>query len=213
MEINEIIQQMKATKGTRHAFRLPMTEDEALKLLTAAYITEVETRHRTFVVNAETSAVVQRVAHLMTCNGRTAILLSGGVGNGKTTMLYAVRTAIQFANVSLHAFSPAMYMKVADAKELCSLATTDKDEYTKLVNTPLLAIDDLGKEPAEVKEYGNIMSPIVDLFEKRYDKQLWTMATTNLTAANIRAHYGDRIADRLNEMMTPIFFRNKSFRN
>jgi DNA replication protein DnaC len=36
--------------------------------------------------------------------------------------------------------------------------------------------------------------------------------TTNLKPAEIRERYGDRIADRLNEMMVKIIYRNDSYR-
>jgi DNA replication protein DnaC len=62
-------------------------------------------------------------------------------------------------------------------------------------------------------DYGNLLCPLVDLLTKRYDLQLFTLVTTNLTPAEIRAWYGDRIADRLNEMMLKIVFTNESYRS
>lgn len=76
----------------------------------------------------------------------------------------------------------------------------------------MLAIDDLGVEPVETQAYGNIYYPVIDVLTKRYDKQLFTMITTNLTPAEIRDKYGERIADRLNEMMAKIIFRNETYR-
>ena len=76
----------------------------------------------------------------------------------------------------------------------------------------MVAIDDLGCEPLEIQSYGNIYTPIIDLLTHRYDRQLFTMITTNLTPQEIRPRYGDRIADRLNEMVRNIVFKNKSFR-
>lgn len=77
----------------------------------------------------------------------------------------------------------------------------------------MLAIDDLGIEERDVHSYGNVMSPIVELLTYRYDKQLFTIISTNLTPPEIRAKYGDRIADRLNEMMVKIVFAAPSYRN
>ena len=53
---------------------------------------------------------------------------------------------------------------------------------------------------------------MVDLLTRRYDKQLFTIITTNLTPQEIRAKYGDRIADRFNEMMVKIVFENPTYR-
>jgi DNA replication protein DnaC len=76
----------------------------------------------------------------------------------------------------------------------------------------MLAIDDLGIEPVEVMDFGNVLCPVVDLLTKRYDMQLFTIITTNLTPSEIREKYGDRIADRMNEMMVKIIFNNDTYR-
>ena len=72
----------------------------------------------------------------------------------------------------------------------------------------MLGIDDLGTEPSEVLDYGNVYTPVIDLLTKRYEEQLFTVITTNLTPQQIREHYGDRIADRLNEMVKKILHRH-----
>lgn len=59
---------------------------------------------------------------------------------------------------------------------------------------------------------GNIITPIIDLLTKRYEAQLFTIVTTNLDPKDIRKRYGDRIADRLNEMMAKIVYRNPTYR-
>ena len=76
----------------------------------------------------------------------------------------------------------------------------------------MLAIEDIGREPAETLDYGNVLSPIVDLLEYRYDQQLYTIVTTNLKPQEMRSHYGDRIADRLNEMFDKVIFQDGSYR-
>ena len=75
-----------------------------------------------------------------------------------------------------------------------------------------LGIDDIGTEPAEVQDYGNFIYPIKELLAMRYDAQLFTVFTTNLEPKEIRQRYGDRIADRLNEMMTKVVYRNPTYR-
>ena len=44
----------------------------------------------------------------------------------------------------------------------------------------MLAIDDLGTEPVEVMDYGNIITPVINLLTKRYEAHLFTIVTTNL---------------------------------
>ena len=76
----------------------------------------------------------------------------------------------------------------------------------------MLGIDDLGEEEPTLMNYGNRVTPVIDLISYRYNRMLFTMVTTNLTPAQIRATYGDRIADRFNEMMLILPYKSPSFR-
>jgi len=53
---------------------------------------------------------------------------------------------------------------------------------------------------------------LVDLITLRYDEQLYTIFTTNLTPAQLEEKYGKRIVDRLNEMVETIVFENGTYR-
>ncbi len=47
-----------------------------------------------------------------------------------------------------------------------------------------MIVDDLGTEPREVMEFGNVYTPLIDLITTRYEEQLYTIFTTNLTLHN-----------------------------
>ena len=79
-------------------------------------------------------------------------------------------------------------------------------EYSKYVEHSNI------KEYETDKKMWNIITPIIDLLTKRYEAQLFTIVTTNLDPKDIRKRYGDRIADRLNEMMEKIVYRNPTYR-
>lgn len=88
-----------------------------------------------------------------------------------------------------------------------------KGENTRTVrDADMLGIEDMGREATEVMDYGNVYSPIIDLLEYRYNNQLFTFITTNLTGKQVRTKYGDRIADRFNEMMEVVIFKNPTYR-
>lgn len=62
---------------------------------------------------------------------------------------------------------------------------TEEDAIARWVNTPLLVIDDVGKEaPTEWS-----LPVIFAVLDGRYAKQKPTLITTNLTGATMRAHY------------------------
>ena len=54
---------------------------------------------------------------------------------------------------------------------------------------------------------------MIDLITKRYEEQLFTLFTTNLTFSQIKEKYEERIADRIIEMVVPIRFGNGSYRS
>lgn len=62
-------------------------------------------------------------------------------------------------------------------------------------------------EPREVMEFGNVYTPLIDLITTRYEEQLYTIFTTNLTPAQLEEKYGKRIVDRLNEMVEKVVSR------
>ena len=75
----------------------------------------------------------------------------------------------------------------------------------------LMFVDDLGKEPREVMEFGNVSTPLIDLIATCYDEQLYTIFTTNLIPAQLEEKYGNRIVDRLNEIVEKVVFENESY--
>ena len=75
-----------------------------------------------------------------------------------------------------------------------------------------MAIDDVGVEPSIIKVWGNEISPFVDTIYYRYDRQLFTIMTSNLGEEQLREKYGERIADRFTEMFDRIHFSNKTYR-
>ena len=103
-------------------------------------------------------------------------------------------------------------VRIVDAKYIAYLCKNNYEAYRKLISADMQGIDDLGTEPSEVLDYDNVYTPVIDLLTKRYEEQLFTVITTNLTPQQIREHYGDRIADRLNEMVKKIVFNNCTYR-
>ena len=80
-------------------FKLPMTEEQAYACLLAAIMAEVEYRHRTFCTNEYLEKRLNEMAHWLTSpSSYFGILLCGGCGNGKSTMLKAFQQLLN----SLH---------------------------------------------------------------------------------------------------------------
>ena len=80
----------------------------------------------------------------------------------------------------------------------------------------MLAIDEVGEEPAEIISFGRVYTPVRDLLVERYKRQKLTIIATNLVNTKdnpqLTEHYGARVVDRLREMMKIITFKNPSYR-
>ena len=194
-------------------FKLPMTEEQAYACLLAAIMAEVEYRHRTFCTNEYLEKRLNEMAHWLTSpSSYFGILLCGGCGNGKSTMLKAFQQLLNSLHIPKLDNDGTYGIQIVDAKYIAYLCKNNYEAYRRLISVDMLGIDDLGTEPSEVLDYGNVYTPVIDLLTKRYEEQLFTIITTNLTPQQIRGHYGDRIADRLNEMVIKIVFNNGTYR-
>ena len=198
-----------------------MSEQDALDLLTAHYCFEVEARHNEIQLDENTVNNLRKMAHYVTKpNPKFGVMLCGTCGNGKTTLVFALRSTISYLKSKGHfdkyrnTSNPYFdfELRFVDARDVIEIYK-DRPRYADLRSERLLAIDDLGKEPVEVLDYGNVTNPLIDLLEYRYLYQKFTIITTNLDAKQIREKYGARVADRFNEMLEVIVFQDISYRH
>ena len=195
------------------SFKLPMTVDEAEQYIRGAFEAQVELRGGTVEYDEMTNKNLRLVAETLAGDGnKFGLLLAGTCGNGKTTTLRAVQSVVMLLNNTYYnRIGQRIGNRLMEAKEMTQLS--DKNGQLNIYQTtPLLFIDDLGREPTEVMRYGNVTSPITELLEYRYNQRLTTIVTTNLEPSEIREKYGDRIADRFNEMFVVVRYTGNSYR-
>lgn len=130
------------------------------------------------------------------------LVLTGTIGTGKSTLAKAAALSIAEA---------AGCMGYATMR---ATATNwmKPEEMENVARAAILLIDDLGCEQADVRLYGNTVSPMAEIVCERYDNMLTTIFTTNELASDLKEIYGDRIADRMREMCTVIKMDGDSFR-
>ena len=99
IDVEELKKSMLLRRPMKARFRMPMSEEKAYAYLLAAIMAEVEYRHRIFCSNEYLEKQLQDMAQwLTTPPSHFGILLSGGCGNGNSTMLKSFH---QFLN-TLH---------------------------------------------------------------------------------------------------------------
>lgn len=190
---------------------------DAEDILMSAYMAEVMARRMDFKPSDVLTEMICRVVKILTMTEpKLGFCFCGTCGNGKTTMLKAIQSATSFMYEvgyfqNLRGLGIKPCIRIVDARELAELSK-DAKAFDEFKSEPMLAIEDMGKESAEVMTYGNSINPIMELIESRYARQRYTIITTNLTAKEIRAKYGARIADRFNEMLEVVIFPDGSYR-
>lgn len=197
----------------RPRFRLPYSEEQVRDMLTAAMMAEVAKRHQRYIPSEKMNSYIAHAAKWLTSQpSKCGLMLCGMTGNGKTTLTKAIISLVRLCNIKDDYSGEIWSIRFEDAKDLTRMYRDEYKAFKQIRSKPMLAIDDLGCEPAEVLDYGTAITPITDLLSYRYAEQLFTIVTTNINAKTIREKYGDRIADRFNEMMDVIIFENGSYR-
>lgn len=135
---------------------------------------------------------------------KKSLFIHGGVGTGKSQLLYALKSLIYEAE--------RIKAEIIHAVDLQKFYSEKDDSIHILKERKFVMIDDLGTESVEVKNYGNSSEPFNDLFDSRYRNSLHTIVTTNLRPSEIGEKYGERILDRFRETMNDIVLDFESFR-
>ncbi len=175
------------------------------------YQSEVERRCMKYIPDENTLLKIGKAAKWLCGNHKFGLLLYGSVGSGKSTLARAICNLIGI----LYGSNSSLDRKGVYRLSALTLAKSMADDpgfAPKIKNQELLFIDDVGTEPASVKSWGNEFSPVTELLYARYDKQLFTIATSNLADEEFSERYGNRISDRMEEMFERLHYSQKSYR-
>lgn len=205
--IQEYRQRYTTPNGTTVRFRLKLPKEEAEQLLGYIYQDIVTSRGMDYCQNEQAEATIRKTAQWLCDGKRMGLMVNGGVGTGKTTLLKAISRLL---SVTTGVRTIMCSANDIISRELGRIsAQTDTDS---LRDIPVLFIDDLGTEAVEVSSYKNEYSPIIELLSIRYERQSPTLITTNLTRDKFEDRYGERVADRSREMFDWLSFKGQSFR-
>ncbi len=214
---NELLEEFQVAlnkitnNNTTERFRITQFDEPTIcNMLMRCFQAEVEMRRILFVADNDTRRNVSKAAKWLTGDYKVGLILYGGVGNGKTTLARSICKLI--AILCKKETWTGKGVVTVSALDLSKMIVDAPEQYNEIKESEMLFIDDMGIEPSTVKSWGNELSPVTELLYFRYDKQLFTLATSNLNDEELSKWYGIRILDRFNEMFDRVYFTGKSYR-
>ena len=194
IDVEELKKSMLQRRPMKARFRIPMSEDKAYAYLLAAIMAEVEYRHRVFCSNEDMEKQLQEMAHwLTTPSSHFGILLCGGCGNGKSTMLKAFQQLLNALHIPKPYNEGTYGIRIVDAKYIAYLCKNNYEAYRKLISVDMLGIDDLGTELTNAFTTSRLFSCL----NERLLRKKSTIISTNLSLDELQDIYSERIFSRL----------------
>lgn len=142
---------------------------------------------------------------------RKGLFISGNIGCGKTFFMKLLQENLKNYYRVVNCREVAdMYAK--DGEEAIEKYASIREYWDKVTGKRMRGLypycfDDLGTE-ADKKYFGNDMNVMADILQRRHYKGDFTLThvTTNLSAEELKARYGNRLTSRFKEMFNFINF-------
>ena len=198
-------------------FQFPFGYEEYKLLLSECADTILEKRRErnSFVIDDKNEPVIEQIYFYLkmdeqfTGDLNKGIMLVGKYGCGKTIIMQAITEMYNTIIQNLYIQRPLLkFFKSSEL--LVQLKSNPIKRYSRLP----LVIDEFGREPKEIMDFGNLKSPMIELLCERYDNGAWTHGISNFTLDTLSSEnqYGKMTGDRLKSMFNFIELKGESRR-
>lgn len=191
-----------------------VTPDEFSKCLIENALRNIRPRTQPFEIDEKNREVFEQLYYYLVKDSKfngdlqKGIALTGPYGSGKTLLLKAFSSVLSehaFVVIpeSRRRYDGKTHKKAEHAwvgsREIMKTISNGMAEYFIYQTSGFLFIDDFGKEPLTVNDYGTKTRPMEEVIEYRYTRRLLTFATTNFKLGDLP--YSGHTSDRLRAMM------------
>lgn len=204
-------------KNKSHRFQISLSWNEFQELFnkSANCVLAKRGESKNFSIDDKNSIALAQLWYYTTLNPEfqgdlnKGILLQGKYGCGKSLMMesysYLQNHLIEKLDLKFRK------MHYLNSQELLNRLKTD--EFKDYLARPL-TIDELGREPKRILDFGNSITPMINLLGARADTATITHGTTNFSYERLASpdYYGAMIGDRLKAMFNFIFLDGESRR-
>jgi DNA replication protein DnaC len=199
----------------REAYNEKIRKQNERKKFTAEELLEWFEMH--FVIDDENVLIIQNLCYYFAEDERFAgdpnkgLLLVGGVGIGKTTLMefFKRNQKASYRILSCREIESDFSSEGEKSVQYCSYNVPIAVNSSPFGHQEIgFCFDDLGTE-ANARHYGKEKNVMAEVILNRYDNKIpfpCTHITTNLTADQIKQQYGSRVTDRMREMFNIITF-------
>jgi DNA replication protein DnaC len=153
----------------------------------------------------------EQACYQFNINLNKGLLITGPVGCGKTSLMTLMKhlTPIEYKFI-LKPCRDISFEFIKEGYEVIHQYSKGKQQQ---LDPKIYCFDDLGLEN-NLKYYGNECNVMAEILLSRYDlfvsKRIQTHITTNLSASEIEAIYGNRVRSRMRELFNLIAYDNNT---
>jgi len=204
-------------KNETKRLQFPFGYEQFVNLLSrcAEIILERRGESTRFTIDSENETVIREIYLYLRQDScfsgdlQKGVLLMGKYGCGKTLIMQSVSTMYNII-VGESVYRRPL-LKFIKSTELLDLV---QEKSVKSYSRMPLIIDELGREPKQIMNYGNLRSPMVELLCERYDTGAWTHGTSNFTLETLSSDsfYGKMTGDRIKAMFNFLELKGESRR-
>lgn len=190
--------------GSINSALLPIQEQSWEDYIKHLYKSEVEKSGRCFLQDEYVDENIRLVVEWIEST-YTSCIMTGGVGIGKTVLMKSLMRLFDLIRDPI-TIPPLRCRQVVyyDAADMCNKYIASEDVRYEVCNCKVLFIDDLGCEAYIYYSYGNVIKPIQDIIMSRYASRQPTVIATNLSLEEFVERYGERVADRVDELYSTL---------